>query len=158
MSITAKYVHTNLVAKDWKTLAGFYERVFGCRAIGAERNYQGEWINKITGISEEVTIRGRHFLLPGCGPNGPTLEIFEYSQGEPLKPSAANRPGFAHIAFTVDNVEAARDAVLQEGGKDLGEIHSMNVTGAGRITLNYMVDPEGNIIEFQHWDKETVED
>jgi predicted enzyme related to lactoylglutathione lyase len=26
----ARYVHTNLIARDWRALAGFYQRVFGC--------------------------------------------------------------------------------------------------------------------------------
>ena len=30
MTISAKYTHTNLVARDWKKLARFYEEVFGC--------------------------------------------------------------------------------------------------------------------------------
>jgi predicted enzyme related to lactoylglutathione lyase len=35
----AKYVHTNLIAKDWKRLSGFYETVFGCVAVAPERDY-----------------------------------------------------------------------------------------------------------------------
>jgi predicted enzyme related to lactoylglutathione lyase len=30
MKIQAKYVHTNLVAEDWRGLARFYQEVFGC--------------------------------------------------------------------------------------------------------------------------------
>ncbi len=26
----ARYVHTNLIARDWRTLADFYVGVFGC--------------------------------------------------------------------------------------------------------------------------------
>jgi predicted enzyme related to lactoylglutathione lyase len=29
----AKYVHTNLIAKDWKKLAKFYTDVFGCKLV-----------------------------------------------------------------------------------------------------------------------------
>ena len=51
--------------------------------------------------------------LPGVGPDGPTLEIFEYSE-----PAAGmrlpHRPGFAHIAFAVDSVAAAREQVLSQ--------------------------------------------
>jgi predicted enzyme related to lactoylglutathione lyase len=60
-------------------------------------------------------------------------------------------PGFVHIAFHVDDVPTARAAVLAGGGRDLGKLHSMEVPGAGTITLIYMTDPEGNIIELQHW-------
>ena len=30
MAINARYVHTNLVARDWKKLAQFYETVLDC--------------------------------------------------------------------------------------------------------------------------------
>ena len=33
MKIQAKYVHTNLVAEDWRGLARFYQEVFGCAVV-----------------------------------------------------------------------------------------------------------------------------
>lgn len=146
----ARYVHTNIVARDWRKLARFYQTVFGCTPVPPERDYSGDWIPKVTGVSG-TTIRGVHLRLPGYGEEGPTLEIFEYSRQTERPPVAVNQPGFAHIAFHVDDVAAARQAVLQGGGKDLGEIHTMEVPGAGTITLVYMTDPEGNIVELQRW-------
>lgn len=153
MAINAKYVHTNIVARDWRKLVEFYETVFACEPLLPERDYRGAWINDVTAIEEEVVIRGIHLRLPGYGDNGPTLEIFEYDKQPPRPPVAANQPGFAHIAFHVDDVAAAREAVLQAGGRDLGKLHSMEVPGAGTITLIYMTDPEGNIVELQSWSK-----
>lgn len=154
MSIEAKYVHTNIVATDWRRLADFYQRVFGCVPLMPERHYRGPWIRDVTGIAEDVEIQGIHLRLPGYGPQGPTLEIFEYSVQPKRPPIAANQPGFAHIAFHVSDVEHARQAVLDCCGKDLGTIHKMQVPGAGTIELIYMTDPEGNIIELQHWSSE----
>ena len=37
----AKYVHTNLIARDWRALAAFYQAVFGCETIPPERNFSG---------------------------------------------------------------------------------------------------------------------
>jgi hypothetical protein len=54
--------------------------------------------------------------LPGYGDNGPTLEIFNYNILEPRPRTAVNRPGFGHIAFSVDDVAAARKTVLAAGG------------------------------------------
>ena len=51
--------------------------------------------------------------MPGYGDGGPTLEIFSYNVLEPRSETAVNRPGFGHIAFSVDDVTAARQAVLQ---------------------------------------------
>ena len=64
---------------------------------------------------------------------------------------ALNRPGFAHLAFAVDDVPAALEAVLAGGGSQHGALHTMAVPGAGEITLVYAADPEGNVIELQQW-------
>ena len=37
-SVGTKYVHTNLVAHDWKRLATFYIEVFGCKPKPPERD------------------------------------------------------------------------------------------------------------------------
>ena len=154
MPLQAKYVHTNIVAADWRRLVDFYVEVFGCTPLLTERDYQGRWINDVTALEDDVSIRGIHLRLPGCGEHGPTLEIFEYSKNGARQPIAANQPGFTHIAFLVDDVPAARDAVLKAGGNDLGKLHQMDVPGAGQITLIYMTDPEGNIIELQNWQRD----
>ena len=96
-------------------------------------------------------IHGRHVRLPGHGERGPTLEIFSYEETLDLLPPALNRPGFAHLAFEVADVERTRAAVLARGGRDLGQLVTMDIAGAGRLTLIYLGDPEGNIIELQRW-------
>ena len=102
----------------------------------------------------QAEVRGIHLRLPGYAGHGPTLEIFQFNRQEPRPATALNRPGFAHIAFAVDDVEAARDAVLAAGGGLAGEMVSMDVAGAGRITFIYATDPEGNVIELQKWSTE----
>ncbi len=98
-------------------------------------------------------IRGTHLRLPGYGEGGPTLEIFQYNRQEERPTTAINRPGLAHIAFVVDDVQAARDAVIAAGGKDWGKMVSVEIPGAGSITFVYVADPEGNIIELQRWSR-----
>ena len=150
MSINAKYVHTNLIARDWQRLARFYKDVFGCTPAPPERDLSGQWLDDATGLTG-AHIRGMHLRLPGCGDNGPTLEIFQYDQEEEQLSVAINRPGFAHLAFAVDNVEAARQAVLAAGGGALGQTVSVPIPGKGIVTFAYLTDPEGNIIEVQRW-------
>ena len=150
MSINAKYVHTNLIARDWQRLARFYKDVFGCTPAPPERDLSGQWLDDATGLAG-AHIRGMHLRLPGCGDNGPTLEIFQYDQEEEQLSVAINRPGFAHLAFAVDNVEAARQAVLAAGGGALGQTVFVPIPGKGIVTFAYLTDPEGNIIEVQRW-------
>jgi predicted enzyme related to lactoylglutathione lyase len=150
MSFNAKFVHANLVAQDWKRLAKFYEEVFGCTPLPPERDLADQWLEDCTGVPD-VKIRGIHLRLPGYGNEGPTLEVFQYNHQEERPATAVNRPGFAHIAFAVDNVEAAREAVLTAGGNTYGELVNVEIPDAGKITVVYLTDPEGNIIELQHW-------
>ena len=150
MTVNARFVHTNLIAQDWKRLAEFYEQVFGCRPIPPERELAGQWLEDGTGVPN-AEIRGAHLSLPGYGDKGPTLEIFEYNQQRERPETAVNRPGFAHIAFAVDDVKAARDAVIAAGGGTIGKVVSLEVPGAGTVTFAYLTDPEGNVIELQHW-------
>jgi predicted enzyme related to lactoylglutathione lyase len=150
MTLRARYVHTNLVARDWRKLARFYERVFGCTAVPPERDLAGQWLEDGTGVPG-AHIRGVHLRLPGYGADGPTLEIFQYNHEKKRPETAVNRPGFAHIAFAVDDVEAARDAVVAAGGGTVGQVVSLAVPGAGSVTFVYLTDPEGNILELQHW-------
>jgi predicted enzyme related to lactoylglutathione lyase len=151
MAIQARYVHTNLIARDWRALAHFYAEVFGCTPAPPERDLAGPEMDAGTGIPG-ARLRGMHLRLPGWGDAGPTLEIFSYVPlGERL-PRAANSPGYGHLAFSVDDVAAAQKAVLAGGGGLIGEVVTLQV-GGGKVTWCYVTDPEGNGIELQHWEE-----
>ena len=150
MAISARYVHTNLIARDWHKLADFYESVFGCERVPPERDYAGADLERGTGVAG-ARLRGVHLRLPGLGPDGPTMEIYEYSREEDALPTAANRPGFAHIAFAVPDVAAAREQVLDAGGREVGEVVTLATADGRHVTWCYVTDPEGNIIELQSW-------
>jgi predicted enzyme related to lactoylglutathione lyase len=150
MSIFAKYVHTNLIAENWRMLSDFYQKVFDCSVVPPERNYKGETLEAGTGIPG-AHLQGIHLRLPGYGDSGPTLEIFSYTPKEIKNNTKINRPGFGHIAFQVDNVEHAKEIVLKNGGKEIGEVVTLELSSGARIKWCYVTDPEGNIIELQKW-------
>lgn len=146
-----RFAHVNLVAADWKRLAAFYEEVFHCQPAGPERHNHGPQIDALTGIPG-TAVRGRHLRLPGHGSDGPTLEIFQFEQGPRRSRQRVDRPGFSHMAFQVDDVAATRQRVLDHGGRDYGSLETIVIPGAGTLTLVYLTDPEGNILELQHWE------
>ncbi len=149
-TVKVKYKHTNIVAKDWRKLAKFYEQIFGCEAVPPERAAAEEWVERCTGVPC-AAIQGVHLRLPGHGSDGPTLEIFQYNKTKKRPQTAINRPGLAHLAFEVDDVQAAADAVFAAGGGRVGELVTAEIRDAGSITFIYVTDPEGNIIELQKW-------
>jgi catechol 2,3-dioxygenase-like lactoylglutathione lyase family enzyme len=146
----ARFSHVNLVAQDWRRLETFYEQVFGCTPVLPERDLAGQWLDDGIGVPD-AHIRGIHLRLPGHGESGPTIEIFEYDSEQARLATAPNRPGWGHIAFSVEDVHAVRDAVIAAGGGTVGETISVEIAGVGPITFAYVTDPEGNIIELQRW-------
>jgi predicted enzyme related to lactoylglutathione lyase len=144
----ARYIHTNLIARDWRALARFYEHVFGCIPVLPERNLHGPDLEAGTGVSG-ARLEGVHLRFPGFGVDGPTLEIFQYAELAASVGPAVNRPGFAHLAFSVPSVAEARRHVLASGGSAVGQIVTTAISDEVSVTWCYVTDPEGNIIELQ---------
>jgi predicted enzyme related to lactoylglutathione lyase len=148
--MSIKYVHTNIIAKDWRQLADFYIQVFNCKPLYPERSLAGEWIDRMTTI-DQVRVRGIHLGLPGYE-EGPTLEIFQY-EPEQLRSNSPviNQQGLGHLAFHVDDVEGVLASLIEHGGWQLGALVKKQYESLGLLTAVYAADPEGNFIEIQNW-------
>jgi catechol 2,3-dioxygenase-like lactoylglutathione lyase family enzyme len=146
----ARFGHVNLIARDWRTLAAFYTDLFGCVFVPPERDYAGPDLERGSGVPG-AALRGAHLRLPGHGPEGPTLEIYQFSSMPEALPAAVNRPGFGHIAFAVPSVADARAAVLAAGGGAVGDVVTLGTADGRFVTWTYLTDPEGNILELQAW-------
>jgi predicted enzyme related to lactoylglutathione lyase len=151
--IDARFGHVNLIARDWRTLADFYIAMFGCVLVPPERDYSGPDLERGTAVPG-AALRGAHLRLPGHGPDGPTLEIYQFSSMPDGLLPMVNRPGFQHIAFAVPSVAAARAAVLAAGGGVVGDIVTLQTADGRFVTWTYVTDPEGNILELQSWSDE----
>ena len=118
--------------------------------IPPERDMQGDWIDRMTGI-RGAQIRGEHLRLPGYEDKQPTLEIFSYNDWVEGGSQQINRIGFGYIAFEVDDVSAVLKKLQVAGG---GQIREQIVTDYPNnvvATIVYATDPEGNIVELQNW-------
>ena len=144
----ARYIHTNLVSQDWRKLADFYIEQLGCAAVPPERRLSGPELEAGTGV-RRAAFSGIHLRLPGHGENGPTLEIFTYTELAEREKPAPNRPGYGHLAFRVDSVEESRAQILAAGGSAVGDVVTVTVSADDSVTWCYVTDPEGNIIELQ---------
>jgi catechol 2,3-dioxygenase-like lactoylglutathione lyase family enzyme len=146
----ARFGHVNVTGSDWRRLATFYRDVFGCELVPPERDYSGPDLDRGSGLAN-AHLTGAHLRLPGHGPEGPTIEIYQYDEMLDASAAAANRPGWGHIAFQVPDVEAAMDAVHQHGGGSIGQVVNLTRSDGHRVTWCYATDPDGNIIELQRW-------
>jgi glyoxylase I family protein len=146
----ARYVHTNLVAHDWRALAAFYERTLGCTPAPPTRDFAGPALEAGTGV-RGASLQGVHLRLPGYADDGPTLEIFTYSMMAVSVLPQVNGPGFGHIAFLVQSVVDARQEVMAAGGQPVGDVVTLTTADGRQVTWCYVRDPEGNIIELQSW-------
>ena len=146
----ARFGHANLIARDWRRLAGWYEELFGCVPVPPERDYAGADLERGTGVAG-AALTGVHLRLPGHGDHGPTLEIYTFATTAGEARRTIDRPGWGHIAFAVDDVEEARRRVLGSGGTAIGEVVTLTTTDGRRVTWCYVTDPEGNAVELQSW-------
>ena len=73
MRVKVKLTHVNVIARDWRRLAAFYETVFGCVRVPPERDLAGLWLDAATGIPG-ARIRGVH-LAYVTDPEGNVIEL-----------------------------------------------------------------------------------
>lgn len=147
-----RFAHTNIGARDWKSLSEFYIKVFDCEIKPPVREFSGSWLDHATGL-ENAALEGVHLLLPGHGQNGPTLEIFSYRNRQAGEPVMANHVGLTHTAFEVDDVDRTLNLAIKNGGRLLGSVTERRIEGVGDLKFVYFRDPEGNIVEIQSWKK-----
>jgi len=150
MPLNIRYVHTNIVAKNWRKLADFYIQVFGCTIVPPIRYYAGKDLDLAVKI-KQAALTGVHLRLPGYNKSRPTLEIFSYKPSLLKQKRKVNTPGITHLAFEVDDVQRLYKKVIQNGGKKVGKIITLKRSDGKEVTWCYVKDPEGNMIELQKW-------
>ena len=148
-----RFAHTNIAAKNWKSLSEFYIKVFDCKTKPPERKLSGDWLDRATGL-RNATLEGVHLQLPGHGNDGPTLEIFSYQDMHDCEPIMANYVGLTHIAFEVHDVDQILDTATKNGGQLLGKVTEKNIDGVGDLKFVYFRDPEGTLIEVRHYEEQ----
>ena len=140
-----KFKHVSMVARDTDRLAEFYKTVFGCEDRRPPRTMSGELVSQGIGVPN-AEIYAAWLTLPGV--DGPFLEIFEYKNVHDRPTPEVNQPGYGHISFEVEDIQATFDAVIEAGGASLGEITDFGTAEAPFLFV-YVRDPEGNVVELE---------
>jgi catechol 2,3-dioxygenase-like lactoylglutathione lyase family enzyme len=146
----ARFGHVNVTGRDWRRLAAFYGTVFGMELVPPERDYRGPDLDAATHVAD-AHLTGAHLRLPGHGPSGPTLEIYQYDAVDPNDDPKVDRAGWGHVAFQVPDVGAALEAVVDAGGRRFGKVVTLTTADGRRVTWCYAGDPDGNLVELQAW-------
>lgn len=141
--------HVNIVVHDLLRMTAFYRDALGMKVV-REVTISGDWIEAITLLSDvEADVV---YLQP---PSGPPLELIAYRSPKGACPEGLEKPntmGLRHMAFLVDDLEAAVEAVRKAGGEVLAPVQTVPTTqaefGTRQKWIVYCRDPEGNLLEF----------
>lgn len=141
--------HVNIVVQDLPRMTAFYRDALGLEVV-REVTISGDWIEAITLLPDvEADVV---YLQP---PSGPPLELIAYRSPEGSRPEGLEKPntiGLRHLAFLVDDLEAAVELVRNAGGELLAPVQTVPTTqaefGTRQKWIVYCRDPEGNLLEF----------
>lgn len=110
-----RFLHVNINSADWQRTANFYGKVFGTELTGLQRNYEGGFIEALTGV-KGARVQGRHAALPGYSTGGPTLELFTYAQLADAGPLGEGDAGRIAIGFAAQDVARVARRLEDAGG------------------------------------------
>lgn len=139
-----KLKHVSIAARSVDRLAAFYCEAFGCSVLRPRRTVTGERVWRGNGLAD-VSVESIWLSL---GAEAPFLELLQYDLWQDRAVPAVNEPGYGHMAFAVDDIEATYARIIASGGAALGEITNFG-TPEVPYWIVYMRDPEGNILEIE---------
>jgi glyoxylase I family protein len=126
--VAAAFSHMAISCKDPLAVERFYVKHFGFKRARVVMPGPGQVV----------------FLKKG----NVYLEIFQAKGDAPLPPAGGagpEYPGWRHLAFTVDSVDAKLAEMGQEANITLGPLNFDEVIRGWRTA--WIADPEGNIVE-----------
>jgi catechol 2,3-dioxygenase-like lactoylglutathione lyase family enzyme len=141
--------HVNLVVEDLDGMLAFYRDALGL-AVTKRATITGEWIGAVVGLGD---VHADVVYLDF--PSGPRIELIRYNRPTLSRPQNVEKPqapGLRHMAFKVDDIDAAAARLRSAGVRlfsDVQAVPDTQVTYAGGIRkrLVYFADPEGNLLE-----------
>lgn len=100
----------------------FFVRVIGCErvySLGPFMRDSGDWMKAQLGVHPRTVMRRLNFYRCGFGTN---FEVFEYEPADEQREQPRNSDlGGHHLAFYVDDFDAALDHLRDEGIEVMGD-------------------------------------
>jgi lactoylglutathione lyase len=137
----ASYHHTSFTVADALRGIAFWRDVMGFELI-EQGPREGAWLGAVVGVP------GARCRIAHLRGHGLHLELIQY-----LEPAGAdvtgppNRPGSAHIAFVVEDIEQQAARMLAAGAAWQGAITRCTSGPAAGCRAAYLRDPNGILVE-----------
>ena len=136
--------HTGITVSDLERALAFWRDVLGFE-LSHRAHQSGTMASEITGVP------GAELSLAVVKAPGHKIELLQYRAPADRKLRSEFRPcdvGAAHVALTVDNLDAVLEKIATSGWKAAGTPQTLTTgPNAGKRVL-YVRDPDGTTIEF----------
>jgi catechol 2,3-dioxygenase-like lactoylglutathione lyase family enzyme len=136
--------HTGITVSDLERALSFWRDVLGFE-LSHRAHQSGTMASEITGVP------GAELSLAVVKAPGHKIELLQYHAPADRKLRSEFRPcdlGAAHIALTVDDIDAVVEKIAASGWKAAGKPQTLTMgPNAGKRVL-YVRDPDGSTIEF----------
>lgn len=139
--------HIGITVPNLSEAVAFFVEVLGCEPYFTfgEFRFEDDWMERHLNVHPRAAIRD--FQMVRCG-NGTNLEIFEYSAPDQNRRLPRNSDvGGHHLAFYVDDMEAAVDYLKSRGVQVLDAPSTFTEGPAKGLTWVYFLAPWGLQLE-----------
>jgi glyoxylase I family protein len=136
--------HTGITVSNLERSLAFWRDVLGFE-LSHRTHQSGELASEITGVP------GAEISLAVLKAPGHKIELLEYLAPPDRKEHVDLRPcdvGAAHVALTVDNLDAVLSALAASGWKTAGQPQTLQTGPNAGKRVVYVRDPDGTTIEF----------
>lgn len=139
-----KIDHINVVVSNLENAKEFFAEL-GFE-IAAESMLEGEWIERVTGLSD-VRARYVKLALPNFDTNLELIQYFSPSGGHDPNIRQVNQLGYRHIALEVDNIDDVYEKLKEKGVHFFSHVE----TSTNNKKLCYFLGPDSIIIELAEY-------
>jgi catechol 2,3-dioxygenase-like lactoylglutathione lyase family enzyme len=136
-----RFDHTSFTVADIERAVAFWRDVMGFTVADLSLR-EGDWLGAVVGVP------GARCRIAHLHGHGAHLEFIQYltPAGDDVT-GPPNRPGTAHVAFLVEDIEALAARMLEAGASEQGRIARCTSGPAAGCRAVYLKDPNGIIVE-----------
>ena len=135
--------HTSFTVSNLDRTIAFFRDALGFK-VTSKAPRDSALIERITGV------KGANVMIAYVRGSGHSLELIEYS-GPNDRTAVYPKPcdvGFAHVAYDVDDIDAAISAASSHDVNPLGPVTAIDQGPNKGSRVAYLRDPDGITIEF----------